>query len=420
VNETVINQNVNVTNINVTNIHNTYINYRAPGAVTAVPADAFAHSRPVARFAQKVDPQQWRNAHINPGTPGIAPVRESFTSGLRQANFRPPQAVTARPVVATKAAPVPPALHDQLAARFAQTGGARVPGAGAPVVRMHVPSSVPGELGRPGPRPATSMHLVDARSPVVTPPHAPAAAGEGSHAGPGAPAAPGAVRPELGRPELGRPEPGRVEPGRIGQPPAANEAHSNNGVPRPPSGGAVQAGGQASPRPAPSWTQPHAPITQGHVPGVAPHAGEQNLAVPSHEMRGTQPAVQVPHPAQPESRGPAGAMNPRSAPQHDVQPQVEPRMQPQVQPQHVEARPQPQFEPRPQPRIEPRPQPTPEVQPHFEPRPQPAPQAQPHFEPRPQPAPQVQPHFEPRPQPAPAHEQHPPQARTEPEPHRHG
>jgi hypothetical protein len=468
VNETVINQNVNVTNINVTNIHNTYINYRAPGAVTAVPADAFAHSRPVARFAQKVDPQQWRNAHINPGTPGIAPVRESFTSGLRQANFRPPQAVTARPVVATKAAPVPPALHDQLAARFAQTGGARVPGAGAPVVRMHVPSSVPGELGRPGLRPATSMHLVDARSPVVTPPHAPAAAGEGSHAGPGAPAAPGAVRPELGRPELGRPElgrpeagrpeagrpeagrvePGRVEPGRIGQPPAANEAHSNNGVPRPPSGGAVQAGGQASPRPAPSWTQPHAPITQGHVPGVAPHAGEQNLAVPSHEMRGTQPAVQVPHPAQPESRGPAGAMNPRSAPQHDVQPQVEPRMQPQVQPQHVEARPQPQFEPRPQPRIEPRPQPTPEVQPHFEPRPQPAPQAQPHFEPRPQPAPQVQPHFEPRPQPAPqaqphfeprpqpapqvqphfeprpqpapAHEQHPPQARTEPEPHRHG
>ena len=449
VNETVINQNVNVTNINVTNIHNTYINYRAPGAVTAVPADAFAHSRPVARFAQKVDPQQWHNAHINAGTPGIAPVRESFTSGLRPATYRPPQAVAARPVVATRTAPVPPAFHDQLAARFAQRGGARVPGAGAPVVRMNVPSNVSGELGRPGPQAPRNMHLVDARSPVVTPQHAPAAAAENSHGGP---IAPGAARPEPGRPELGRPETSRVEPGRPGQPPAANAAHPNNGVPRPPSGGDIRASGPASPRPEPSWTQPHAPIAQGHTPGAAPHAAEQSPAVPSHEMRATQQAPQVPHPAQLENREPAGAINARPSPQHEAQPQIEPRAQPQVQPQHVEARPQPQFEPRPQPQprveprpqpapqpqpqphfeprpqpapqpqphFEPRPQPAPQPQPHFEPRPQPAPQPQPHFEPRPQPAPQPQPHFEPRPQPAPQHEQHQPQARSEPEQRRHG
>ncbi|MDI7065352.1 hypothetical protein QMO17_29295, partial [Klebsiella pneumoniae] len=96
------NRHINVTNVNVTNIHNTYINYRAPGGVTAVPATAFVHGQPVGRFAQKVDPQQWRNAQINPGGPGIAPVKQSFGPGLRNANYRPPAAVTARPVVATR------------------------------------------------------------------------------------------------------------------------------------------------------------------------------------------------------------------------------------------------------------------------------------------------------------------------------
>ncbi len=131
------NRQVNVTNI--TNIHNTYINYRAPGGVTAVPATAFVHGQPVGRFAQKVDPQQWRNAQINPGGPGIAPVRQSFDSGLRNANYRPPAAVMARSVVATRSPAVPPAYHDTLAQRFAQ-GGGRVPGAGDPIVRTSVPA----------------------------------------------------------------------------------------------------------------------------------------------------------------------------------------------------------------------------------------------------------------------------------------
>jgi hypothetical protein len=136
------NRQVNVTNINV---HNTYINYRAPGAVTAMPATAFVHGQPTGRFAQKVDPRQWRNAQINPGAPGIAPVRESFGSGMRNANYRPPANVASRPVVATRNPGMPAAYHDGLAQRFAQ-GGGRVPGAGNPVVR----TSVPAHLGNPG------------------------------------------------------------------------------------------------------------------------------------------------------------------------------------------------------------------------------------------------------------------------------
>ncbi|TGT20342.1 FecR protein, partial [Mesorhizobium sp. M3A.F.Ca.ET.174.01.1.1] len=120
VNQTTVVNNYHVTNI--TNVHNTYINYRAPRAVTAVPATAFVHGQPVGRFAQKADPAQWRNARINPGAPGIAPVRESFGPGQRNADHRPPAQAMTRPVVATRSPSVPPAYRDGLAQRFAQSG----------------------------------------------------------------------------------------------------------------------------------------------------------------------------------------------------------------------------------------------------------------------------------------------------------
>src|SRR6266702_1436444 len=153
VNQTTI---VNNYNRNVTNIHNTYVNYRAPGGVTAVPATAFVHGQSVGRFAQKVDPQQWRNARINPGAPGIAPVRESFGPGLRNANYRPPAGVMARPVVATRSPAMPAAYHDSLAQRFAQ-GGGRVPGAGQPIVRTSVPARM---AGGPGALPVQNVRVV--------------------------------------------------------------------------------------------------------------------------------------------------------------------------------------------------------------------------------------------------------------------
>ncbi|OJA63903.1 hypothetical protein BGV68_01755, partial [Burkholderia ubonensis] len=191
VNNVNVNKTVNVTNI--TNINNTYINYRAPHAITAVPATAFVHGQPVAHFAQHVDPQQWRNAHVTPGTPGIAPVRQSFTGGLRNAAYRPPAAVAQHPVIATRNPAVPPAFRDRAAEHLVQQG-ARVPGAGAPVVKTSVPPDytprpvkVPGNPHESG-WAMRNVQLVNPHGPVVQPTHAQAEGQPGAaHAGPSGP-----------------------------------------------------------------------------------------------------------------------------------------------------------------------------------------------------------------------------------------
>ena len=218
VNNVNVNKTVNVTNI--TNINNTYVNFRAPHAITAVPATAFVHGQPVTHFSQHVDPQQWRNAHVTPGTPGIAPVRQSFTGGLRNAAYHPPAALGQRPVIATRNPAVPPAYRDQAAAHLVQQG-ARVPGAGAPVVKTAVPPDyTPHPVRVPGNPHAGgwAMHnvqLVNPHGPVVQP------AREGqpgpAHAGAGAPA--------NGRPGSGEaPNASRLMNGL-----APNAPHASNG-----------------------------------------------------------------------------------------------------------------------------------------------------------------------------------------------
>ncbi|MFP6558448.1 DUF6600 domain-containing protein [Paraburkholderia sp. B3] len=328
VNQTVVVNNVHVTNITNVNVHNTFVNYRVPGAVTAVPATDFVHGQPVARFAQRVDPQQWRNARIESGTPGIAPVQGSFGGALRRANYRPPAALQARQVVATRAAVTPPAFHDTLAQRFAHEGGA-VPGAGAPVVRVSAPAHAP---------------LAAAQNVRVVPPHSPVMR-EAERPGGGAPqpARPGGV-----------PAPERGQPGMANAHEPVQEEH---GVPHPPqqvagrpAGGTPNAPGQAEAH-QPVWTQPHAPMAARSEPG--------------NEAR---------RPGQPETREAANAREPQGQPQRGFEQAPEARPQapqqareesrPQPQPeQHAEARPQPQQH------AEPRPQPQPHAEPHPAPHP---------------------------------------------------
>jgi len=266
---------VNNYNRNV-DIHNTYINYHARGGVTAVPATAFVHGQPVGRFAQKVDPQQWRNARINPGAPGIAPVRESFGPGQRNANYRPPAAVMARSVVATRNPAMPAAYHDSLAQRFAQSGG-RVPGAGQPIVRTSVPARM---AGGPGGLPAQNVRVVQSHVPGRVPGAAMAGGpngaqqagqrpgempGQAQQRGGEAPGRPG-MAPQMATQMGGQ----RPQPGEMGRP--------SNGVPRPPQAngggnpgayaqqhGMPQQPGQQtgeSGRREPAWTQPHTPMAQ--------------------------------------------------------------------------------------------------------------------------------------------------------------
>ncbi|WP_153134847.1 DUF6600 domain-containing protein [Paraburkholderia agricolaris] len=375
------NRNINVTNVNVTNIHNTYINYRAPGGVTAVPATAFVHGQPVGRFAQKVDPQQWRNAQINPGGPGIAPVKQSFGPGLRNANYRPPAAVMARPVVATRSPAVPAAYHDTLAQRFAQSGG-RVPGAGEPIVRTSVPAHM---AGAPGAVPVQNVRVVQSHMAGRMPgaaPGAPNGMQQGmQQAGQRPGAAPNAQPQRGGEPQA-----------RPGTPPQMANLHEqpgeaarqSNGVPHPPQANGAnpnayaqqhgapgqtgqQAGAEA--RREPAWTQPHAPMAQQ----------AQQHGAPQEQAR--QPEGR-PEPQQQAQRQPEA--QPPRAPEVHAQPQQQPREEYRPQPQQAQ-----------QPRPEPRPQ---QVQ---QPRPEPRPQQvqQPRPEPRPQ---QVQ---QPRPEPHPQHEE---------------
>ncbi|RDU97133.1 DUF6600 domain-containing protein [Trinickia dinghuensis] len=373
-----VNQTVIVNrNVNITNIHNTYINYRAPGAVTAVPATAFVRGQPVAHFAQRVDPRQWKNVRFNPGAAGVAPVSQSFASGLRPAANHPPQALAARSIVATRAPATPAVYRDPLAQHLAQAGG-KVPGAGAPVVRPAAPGAFAGRAPQTN---AREVRIVATHSPVITPTHGPTNA-EQRFGQPGA-----QPRPEAGAgqpPRAGAEQP--HAPAAMEHAPAAMErAQPNNGVPRPPAmNNPAERGAEAGARPAPSWTQPHAPVTEQHLP-----MNEQRMQPePRAEQPQAQPRVEQPRP-QPQGQAQPHYEQPRQEQARpEPQPRIEqPRPEPQAQPHHEQPRPQPQ----PQPHYE---QPRPQPQPHVE---QPRPQPQPHIE---------QPRPQPQPRPAPAPQQH--------------
>ncbi|CAG9254283.1 Outer membrane protein and related peptidoglycan-associated (lipo)proteins [Burkholderia diffusa] len=438
VNNVTVNKTVNVTNINnvtnITNINKTYVNFRAPHAITAVPASAFVHGQPVAHFSQRVDPQQWRNAHVMPGTPGIAPVRQSFTGGLRTASYRPPAAIGQHTFVATRNPAVPAAYRDQAAAHLARQGG-RVPGAGAPVARTNVPADytarpvrVPGNP-KAGAWAMRNVQLVNPHGPVVQPAHAPRdgqpAPAQAEAARPGAPMPimPNGVRPMNGE----APNAPRVANGATPQAPGNPAPHqapgAGNGVPHPPTAANAPTGHDnthAAAAPAPAWMQPHTPMErQRPTPPTALHAAGQN-ALPPVRSAAAVPHPEAAHGTQPDAR----QETPRALPQPRIDttaqiPQPRPRPDFAAPAQHAQPRPE-RAAPTPQPRPEyAQPAPRREVAPprvneyrppapavHDMPRPQP--QA-PRMEPRPSmPAPRMEPRpsmpaprMEPRPQPAP-------------------
>jgi hypothetical protein len=123
-------RNVNVTNVNVTNINVTnvdinrvqYVNRNVPGAVTAVPRDAFEGSRPVGRAAVRVRPADLAAVRVSaapvaagtpiatprPGAPrdrgrpdNVGPIRQPPAEVARVATpARPPRAAQRAPVPA--------------------------------------------------------------------------------------------------------------------------------------------------------------------------------------------------------------------------------------------------------------------------------------------------------------------------------
>src|ERR1022692_477453 len=113
--------NTNVSNTTITNVYNnqvtnnnsnnvTYVNRAVPGAVTAVPQNAFRSSAPVARAAVPVNEKQIAAAPVV-SRAVVAPSRDSVLgTSAPAANrvARPPEAVVNRPVVAKTTPPPPP------------------------------------------------------------------------------------------------------------------------------------------------------------------------------------------------------------------------------------------------------------------------------------------------------------------------
>jgi hypothetical protein len=283
--------NVNITNVhnttivnNITNVHNTYINQRVPGAITAVPADTFVHGQQVAQASRRLTAQQIGGAQVGAGTPGIAPVRGSFTGGLRPASAGAPAMVVQRQVVATRAPVVPAAYRDTLAQHFASSGG-RVAGAGEPIVRTTVPAAFVRPLNRgasatPSPQGYRLVSREQARP-------------AGAQGAPARNVAANAPREEVRPPQGAHP----AEPMQQRAPLAAE-----NGAPRPPGDNhepAVRAE-------RPVQNEPQAPrqeLRQEPRQEQAMHAPEaqQPHAVPQAAPRAEEHEVQHARPVEPQA-----------------------------------------------------------------------------------------------------------------------
>jgi hypothetical protein len=102
-NTTIVN-NINVTNINTTNIR--YVNREAPGAVTAVPQNAFASARPVQSAAVPVRAEALQSAQAMNTAP-VAPIRASVVGGYAGGRVAQPPASTQNRAVVSRTAPPP-------------------------------------------------------------------------------------------------------------------------------------------------------------------------------------------------------------------------------------------------------------------------------------------------------------------------
>jgi hypothetical protein len=114
-----------VTNISVTTTTSittiAYVNRTVPGALTAVPRDAFAHARPVSPVAVAIPREEAQAAPVA-ALAAVAPQRDSIT-GPAQRTAMPPPAAVARQVVVRTAPPPPPASFTANEATLAQHPG---------------------------------------------------------------------------------------------------------------------------------------------------------------------------------------------------------------------------------------------------------------------------------------------------------
>lgn len=385
--------NTTVVNNNTTVVNNvTYVNRTAPGAVTAVPTNAFTSAQPVATSAVRVNPSQIANAQVMTRA-SVAPTQNSVLGPAARTPVRavPPAVVADRTVVAKTAPPPPPVSFAKQQSALAEhpgqplerneverlrpanverpfvrqaapsqpgtpnRGGGQVAGApGAPNRQPGNPANAPanGEPGRPAGNPSVSVPPRNDR-PVSAQPDNRPALGEApnsrpSNAQPNRPGQPAGVEPSNNRPANVQPSYRPPSPENRSNPvPPSNERPSiNNGQPNRPATGPSDnrpANVQPSYRPSSPENRPNAAPPSNERPST--YSQPQNAPAPqpsNNRPANVQPSYR---PSSPENRpSPAPSSNERpssySQPQNTPAPQpsnnrpanVQPRSAPSEQP----------------------------------------------------------------------------------------
>ena len=306
-NTTIVNKTTTITNV-------TYANRTVPGAVTAVPQNAFASAQPVARTAVKVTPQQIAAAPMSARV-AVTPTREAVmgakasTAGHVAA---PPAAVASRQVVAKKAPPPPPvsfakkqqalAAHPGQPVARKELASLRPPAAMHPAVRVAPPAKA--ATPKTGHPPANAV--VRPGPPAGARPSQPAFTARPAQPAPAPaakPASPAAKQPENRPPTApaNRPEPNR---------PAAAQPNNHPAMSRP---AEAPAHPPAAPpnRPAAQPTHPTAAEPNRPEPNRPPAAQPSRPAEPSHAPA-AQPNRPAPNRSEPAAR-PATPPHPPAA-----------------------------------------------------------------------------------------------------------
>jgi hypothetical protein len=290
---------VNVTNVNVTNI--TYVNRNVPGAVTAVPRDAFLRSRPVAGAAVAVPREAARTGQIVGHAAPIAP-QPGAGRDSRQRGLAPPAAIVNRPVVVHRQPPPaagitgPAAAQSQGQVERSQVQQPRGRPQTAPQVQQPAPQPQPQAGPRARPREAQPQSAPPAQEPVRARPREQAQ-----------PAQPPPQQPAQQQPP---PPPQRAAPRQ--QPPPPQQPPQAAPRQQPPSQQPAQQPPQAAPQPQPRQEPPRArprepqpqpaPKPQQDQPRSRTQEQPQRQQPPPQQRE--QPKDQNQRPERPTSRRP--------------------------------------------------------------------------------------------------------------------
>ncbi len=320
--------NTTVNNTTITNVYNntsvtnvTYVNQRVPGAVIAVPAAAFAQSRPVAKAAIPVSKEAIAKAPVTP-VAAVAPVQTSVHGGAPRGR-RPPAETQARPVVAK--APPPPAPVP-----FAAKQSALAANPGKPLDAAALAAVKPA-----APAPAPAVKVVRPAQPAVAPPKQQAAA-PGGRKPPEAQKAPQPPEAQEGRPPEAKKGPRPPEAQKAPQPPVS-APQSPVSVSRPPETpkGPPQEAQKAPPPPVSVPRPPETP--QGPRQEAQKAPPPVNVPRPPEAQKAPPPPVSVPRPPEAQKAPPP----PMSAPRP---PEVQKAPPPKGPPQEAQKAPAPKRE----------------------------------------------------------------------------